>query len=56
MGPCDLCPTDVKWTTTTISLYNFGKALRGLFPMGGKNNEQFHLENIVRLLTGTFKI
>ena len=42
--------------TTMISSYNFGEALRGLFPMGGENDEQFRLENIVRLSTGAFKI
>ena len=41
---------------TTISSYNFWEALRGLFPMGGENDEQFRLENIVRLSTGAFKI
>ena len=51
-----LCPTDAKWTTTTISLYNVGEALWGLFPMGSKNDEQLRLENIVRLSTSTFKI
>ena len=51
-----LRPTDAKWTTTTISTYNFGEALRGLFPMGGENDEQFRLENVVRLSTGAFKI
>ena len=51
-----LRPTEAKWTTTMISSYNFGEAVRGLFPMGGENDEQFRLENIVRLSTGTFKI
>ena len=47
--------TDAKWTTTTIFSYNFGEALWGLFPMGGENDEEFRLENIVRLSTGAFK-
>ena len=51
-----LRPTDAKWTTTTISSYNFGEALRGMFPMGGENDEQFCLENVVCLSTGAFKI
>ena len=40
----------------TIFTYNFGEALQGLFPMGGENDEQFCLENVVRLSTSTFKI
>ena len=51
-----LHPTDVKWTTMTIFWYNCGEALWGLFPMGGKNDKQFRLENIVCLSTGAFKI
>ena len=51
-----LRPTDAKWTTATISSYNFGEALQGLFPMGGENDEEFRLENIVRLSTSAFKI
>ena len=51
-----LRPTDAKWATTTISTYNFGEALRGLFPIGGENDEQFCLENVVRLSTCAFKI
>ena len=30
---------DAKWTTATISSYNFGEALQGLFPMGSENDE-----------------
>ena len=51
-----LYPTDAKRTTMTISTYNFGEALWGLFPMGSKNDEQFRLENVMCLSIGAFKI
>ena len=52
-----LRPTDAQWATRTISSYNFGEALRGLFPMeGADDDERYRIDSIVRLSTGAFKM